>query len=254
LVVIAVILLLVGLVAIPLASRGRQSAAEHETTMVLKTLSGALTELYILRRSQVAHYSTPQLDWSDAQAYNAPTSPVTPQSFDEAWEWPATAPARVIDQPSDSIERFLWVAMQTPASAQLIRPLSDRFLRDRDGDGYLEVRDAWGHKLRYAAYHSYETWVDGSNGGSLDGVPEQIEMRPLFETDPNWYQGWPGDVYWVDSLPQRGSETNRKPLFLSAGSDGRFGRYGYQQYTGADRATAEQVAQSRDNLTSQSAK
>jgi type II secretory pathway pseudopilin PulG len=49
----------------------------------------------------------------------------------------------------NSIERFVWAAQRTEASETLVNQVPDSLLVDQDGDGFLEVRDPWGHMLEY---------------------------------------------------------------------------------------------------------
>jgi type II secretory pathway pseudopilin PulG len=267
LVVTAIAILLVGAVAVPLAVHGRSKAVAQETTMAIKTLNSAQTELYVLRRQHVPHFSGQGVEWDHhVDAFNADTREPEAQSYDSEWEWPDLEPGTpqqpasaggevpghhsmqdVFPGPNDSIERFVWMAMQVPSARSVLDGLDEHYLNDGDGDGFLEIRDGWGQKLRYASYHSY-TWEDG---------------KPLFYDQDmeirDWAEGWPKDIFWVDSLPERGSANHQRPFFLSSGPDVTFGRYGYDGYERLQgmqmpmdnaEATDEDIAHTQDNLLS----
>ncbi len=125
-----------------------------------------------------------------------------------------------------SIERFVWVTYKIPAIRKgVYGGIDEQFFMDNKDenlgqvveangvDNFLELRDAWGNKLIYAAY-VYR------NEGAILGIDPDGTNRPF-----------------DDFLPE-----HTEPFFASAGPDGEWGNS--NELTG----TPEEIRQSKDNI------
>jgi len=99
--------------------------------------------------------------------------------------------------PDDSIEKFVWALWQNQEMRERLKvDVSRVFVKDSDGDGFLELIDGFGNKIAYAAF-----------------VKRSAD-----------------DLYKVDDyLP-----LSDGVIFMSAGKDGRFGSYAPNDKPDAD--------------------
>ncbi|MCC7408025.1 MAG: prepilin-type N-terminal cleavage/methylation domain-containing protein [Phycisphaeraceae bacterium] len=109
-----------------------------------------------------------------------------------------------------SIERWVWAMLQVPQTRQMIQTLSTEELKDTDSDGFLEVVDAWGRPLAYAAYV-----LHGPAGNDI------IEMDQFLRQ-----AGGP----FRDAQEAVTATAKWRPFFASAGPDGYWGSV-YKNYT-----------------------
>lgn len=150
LVVIAILSLLAGMIIA--AGAKMRSAADGQLTRM--TLERGLTlhaQLNIDLEQPVNHLSdiSEPFDWSKPKAHNATD---------------ATGSSR-IDGQYAYIERFIWAAWNNPDTAQSLPSLGEA-LKDTDGNGFLELVDAWGRPLSYAAFVDH-----GDSYGQDDFLP-----------------------------------------------------------------------------------
>jgi len=161
LVVIAVIIVLVGIGL----TVGNSVVRGNEINRTKTTLANALqvaTEYEIGVGPVVNHLASVKspVDWTNdnnnpPKPYNSPTG-AAGASYD--LDDPATGSMVVMQQDfqDNSIERFVWTTRRVSKLAKLYATFRDEVLRDIDpvqgSEGYLDLVDAWGRKLVYAAY------------------------------------------------------------------------------------------------------
>lgn len=165
LVVVGIVVLLIGIL-VPVVTGMYRRAAESQTRNTLSAAKAIADEYELQTGSAVNHLSsvTTPFNWNLKKAYNNPT--MTGQA--------------VI---SDTGERFCWAAMQVENTARMLPALGGEVFKDGDGNGFMELRDGWGHKIRYAAKVEH---------GDADGTDDELPEYP-------------------------------RPFFASAGYDGQFG-------------------------------
>lgn len=161
LVVIAILVVLVGLTAAGL-SKAKSRAKFSQTKILLANCRGIVTEFEVQAPSSypIPHLSGGTPSWGSQQTKNAPG---------------ASGKALV----NDYIERFVWQARSVPAPRDLLNKLGQAFYSDsdgthtdKDGDGFLEILDAYGNKLVYVAF------VKSGDATEDDMLPQHA--RPYF--------------------------------------------------------------------------
>ena len=145
-----------------------------QTRATVHQAMGANTEYTAQTGQVINHDGTTPIDWTVARGYTVP----------------GTTGSGVIndtDPANQSIERFVWAIDQVPEAEMILRTINEDFRTDRDGDNFLELRDAWDNNLLYGAYLI-----------AADGSP-------------------------YSRLQPRGSINDPRPFVASAGPDGVFG-------------------------------
>ena len=183
--IMVVVAILALLLAIGVAVKGAvtRTAKRAATTSRITTLQAAEEEYKAKTSTVVNHLASVDypFDWGDPVAKNVGGA------SGEA----SLGGNEIDDVKEQSIQRFIWVVYQVPDAASVLSRERDA-LTDRDsppdGDGFLEVRDAWDSKIVYAAFVDHE-----------DAAEED------------------------DFLPERGKLGVPKPFFASAGPDGLWG-------------------------------
>lgn len=169
LVVISIIGLLAGIGAFALS--GSRDATNR------KSMYAAMSKLLTAERAYSAKIANGiqvsiniPIDWSINKATNAPQ-----RSNDGT---PASGSLM-----SES-ERFVWALLSNPDAKAVFQGTSADFIKDVDGDGFLEIRDPWDNEVVY--------WPGGS------GVPSGLPAHPnpfLASAGPDGVMGNDDDVY-----------------------------------------------------------
>lgn len=186
-VVIAIIILLVG-ITIAVGRRLRQSASVSHTKVILNVCKSA-ADAYATKFKPILHY-------------NGTLNPLITSEYIYEDNWDKTtfkmnAPdVTGTGKIDDHIERFVYKAMKYETSRKILTTLNHQQLIDADGDGFLEIRDAFGNMLEYAAFVSHDDNYKG---------PYQ---------KPDSSTATKGD----DNLP-----VHKHSFFASAGRDGEWG-------------------------------
>jgi hypothetical protein len=163
----------------------RRLANTRETDQILHNAMAAAESLAVDAGGTAPnHVGTDPFDWQKARAKNAPDASGT----------------GLVDDP---VERFVWAAMQNEDVRTMLNTLRDRRrLADTDGDGFLEITDAWEEKLGYVQRyapgsqfdasrawhpHSPEQWDDPFfvSGGRDRDLTTTEDNRYSFDLDRN---------------------------------------------------------------------
>ena len=158
LVVIAIIALLAG-ISIGVGRRMKQSAQVSNTKIILNVCKSA-SDAYTTKFKPVLHFNgslekqiISQYIYEDNWNKNK-----CAKNADEFRNKPVEYGA--ID---DHIERFVYKAMKYETSRKILKTLQKGQLADLDGDGFLEVRDAFGNMIDYAAFVSHQDNYTGDD-------------------------------------------------------------------------------------------
>lgn len=163
--------------------KAKERAYQTQTHLLLVTAKAIAAEYEVQTGAPVDPVNNVPIDWSKAKSKNV--------------HFPKGPKSALIDEPGMddaarrhqeySFERFAWAVSQHHSTNIMLRSLGAGYLKDVDGNGFLEVRDRFGRqapkKIVYAAKVSH--------------------------SDDN-----PAD----DFLPQYA-----RPFFASAGPDGKWG-------------------------------
>ena len=193
------ILVVVGIIAILVAAVafvgvGMREAGKRQMTRArIEALMGVHDEYQAITGNRVNSHKvdTRPFDWSTEKARNGPEAVGTNLDTPED---PEKLDGTLRDH---GIERFVWATWQVPDTRDLLQAIGKEALVDAEnlgpnaGNGYVEVRDAWGNKLVYASY----AWDPASD----DNTPND------------------------DFLPPHGTSDRWRPFFASAGKDGLWG-------------------------------
>lgn len=156
LIVIGIIGLLVG-IGIFAAGGFRTEGERQQTVGILQQAHSVATEYQATAGEKINVYGNTPIDWSTITTrVNDPThSDYDPDDDPDTPPLPGTMSNEYID-----IERFIWRAQQVPEAKRIL----DNFrfgtqtadgveeggrLRDTDGDGFVELVDAWGTPIKY---------------------------------------------------------------------------------------------------------
>ena len=193
LIVISLIILLAGMV-LGAASMMKKSASRSHTKVILQVCKSA-TEAYEAKFKPILHADPNQFTNNASDIVVLKTEYRTKEWDNETYKKnaPDASGAGAID---DHIERFVYLALKYKLSAKILKTLNKKQLIDRDGDGFLEIRDGFDNMLEYAAYVSH-----------LDNYKGTYQ-------EPNATTATAGD----DSLP-----VHKHSFFGSSGIDGLWG-------------------------------
>lgn len=216
---IIAVLLTIGVAAgIKMAGSNRLNS----TKLLLSKLQAVETQYELLTKQKVNHSKviTRPFLWEGSGAVMAVSTAWS--LFPGDTGTPDTAPAAVkldqddaadTDESDDveparvaGIERWVWVMSQVPETRQMIDALGKTYLKDTDGNGFLEVVDGWEHPLVYAAYVYH--------GTGADTVPMDQFLPEVGGPFSNGTQAVSTPGKW-------------RPFFASAGPDGYWGDVGY---------------------------
>ncbi len=153
-VVIAIIALLAG-ITIGVGRKMKQSAQVSNTKLILNICKSA-ADSYAAKFKPVLHF-------------NGKLEPyiVSQYIYEDDWskdKFTKNAPgASGTGEIDDHIERFVYKVLKFETSSKILKTLQKGQLADLDGDGFLEVRDAFGNMIDYAAYVSYQDNYTGDD-------------------------------------------------------------------------------------------
>ncbi|MFG0251020.1 MAG: type II secretion system protein [Phycisphaeraceae bacterium JB051] len=158
LVVIAIIALLAG-ITIGVGRRMKQSAQVANTKIILNVCKSA-SDVYAEKFKTVLHAEPSKFHSNSADQ----TALRTLYIYEDNWnanKFTKNAPdASGTGAIDDHIERFVYKAMKYETSRKILKTLQKGQLADLDGDGFLEVRDAFGNMLEYAAFVRSDNYTD----------------------------------------------------------------------------------------------
>ncbi len=171
LMVIAIMAILTGLLVIA-GNQVRNSTRKKQTLTMLTQLQAAAEEYEIETGRRINHFNR-----------TAPVGTILHETFDwteskEKNDPPTTTGTGTID---DSIERFLYVVLRIDRTSYLLPKVDsddEDVLYDQDGDGFLEMFDAFGTRIEYAESVLHGTDLNGDDYGSDDFLPER--KTPFF--------------------------------------------------------------------------
>ena len=216
-VVVTIITILVA-VGTTASLRALGAAAEQSTRLLLANAKGVAEAYESATGVSINHEGTTPIDWSTNKPYNEiqpwTTDPPGGDPATPDWEYYVALdpdnnspkiekkieqnPSLTNDADEDYfIERFVWAAMQQPTTKKMLMALGrDLFIDDHDGrtqkNGFMELRDGWGTRLRYYQFN------DGSDGGDPT-IPDYL--FPFFASagpDGKW-----GDANGADGTPAK---------------------------------------------------
>jgi type II secretory pathway pseudopilin PulG len=187
LVVIGIIVFLVGIL-MPSLIRMYSAASDGQTRGILASAKAVADEYEVETGVAINHLSSISIpiNWTIPKTYNQVPHTVASGGDAEVGPWvyyETLSIPKSGTMSADSGERFVWAATQLETTAKMLPSLGSVAWVDVDDNGFMELRDGWGHKIVYAAF------VDHGDADSSD------DYLPEFD----------------------------KPFFASAGKDGNFG-------------------------------
>ena len=221
LVVIAVIIVLVGIGL----TVGNSVVRGNEINRTKTTLANALqvaTE-YDVKVGQIVNHlasrypgtagnppqdPAPVKDWQDLYAFNSPVGAAGNGKIKIDRNSRADAPpnamgsdeeARQGDIARYSVERFVWVTRRVASLEKLYATFRPETLKNSDDDpGFLEIQDAWGSKLIYAAYVKDDTAYPSSYGSGVGDPADDF----LPKSDTYFFASAGPDKKWGHANPE----------------------------------------------------
>ena len=184
-VTIAILALLVAIGAVA-ANLVMENTREQQTRIVRNIAKAAESQYYGATGERLNHgdYTATPIDWDDEdflQNAELPPSSRTRNQLNDDTDTDATT--------FITIERFVAACLEIPAAEEQLNLLrADDRLQDTDGDGYLEIVDAWDTPLRFRS--------------SFEGAGSNFENNDFYDL---------------------GMPPHRDPYLASAGRDGLFG-------------------------------
>jgi type II secretory pathway pseudopilin PulG len=215
LVVISIIIVLVGLMVYVGIERKGSEVMTHKT---MEVMQAALAEYTAITNGLVVDHRSEAWD-GKGQTPTAPDGVYTNDEFKMnninqefyavGYSAGSATDGWLAVTDMSTIERFVWKTIQYPSIKKIYDGLGSDIFLDADGDGMMEVVDAWGRPLRYAVrlnYNDPSTYDDFNTRTDVDGSSKN--------TAYTYY-----DANDVDSkMP-----VSAQPYFASSGRDGKWG-------------------------------